>query len=95
MMKNHFVYSIQHDAWWREGSRGYTADIMQAGFYTQEEAEEIVRRGDGERAVLAGLAMRIVNLERYRVREAAHTAWSNSSVATGERRCKLEEATDV
>ncbi len=77
-LRNHFVYSIQHDAWWREGSRGYTTDINQAGFYTEGEAKEIAETGDGEIAVLAGLALAIVRLERYRVKEWTLVEYQNT-----------------
>ncbi len=39
--KNLYVYSNEHQAFWRPNSCGYTTDILQAGLYTKEEADEI------------------------------------------------------
>ena len=29
--------------WWREGNKGYTCDIREAGKYTKEQAENICK----------------------------------------------------
>lgn len=36
-------YSGNSLMWWREGSKGYTTDLKQAGLYSKEEAEGICR----------------------------------------------------
>lgn len=35
------IWSIEHGAWWREGSNGYTKRRAWAGEYTLEQAHEI------------------------------------------------------
>lgn len=51
--KNLFlIWSYQHTAWWRPGSRGYTWDIAKAGLYEKAEAEGIVENARGEEAML-------------------------------------------
>jgi hypothetical protein len=37
-----FIWSYEHQAWWRPGSRGYTEDWKQAGRYPREHAQSIV-----------------------------------------------------
>jgi len=37
------IWSFEHDAWWRPGSRGYTCNEAEAGLYERAKAEEIVR----------------------------------------------------
>src|SRR4051794_17114766 len=36
------IWSFEHDAWWRSGSRGYTCNEAEAGLYDRKEAEQIV-----------------------------------------------------
>lgn len=40
------VWSIEHDAWWATGRRGYTRELALAGRYTREEAFEILARAN-------------------------------------------------
>ncbi len=40
-MKKYLIWSNEHNAWWRPNSRGYCADIRDAGQYTMREAENI------------------------------------------------------
>lgn len=42
-MEGYLIWSIEHNAWWKSSSRGYTRDIGMAGFYQPEEAEKICR----------------------------------------------------
>lgn len=36
-----WIWSIEHNAWWRPMERGYTHEIQDAGIYTKEKAVEI------------------------------------------------------
>lgn len=36
------IFSLEHDAWWKPQSRGYTKDQDEAGWYDEAEAEKIV-----------------------------------------------------
>lgn len=40
------IWSNEHAAWWGPGERGYTTVIEEAGRYTREEAEAIVRNAN-------------------------------------------------
>lgn len=40
------IWSIEHDAWWRPQSLGYTRTLSEAGRYTRHEAEQILRRAN-------------------------------------------------
>ena len=40
------IWSIEHKAWWRENSRGYTSDQEDAGLYDLEVAEGIVENAN-------------------------------------------------
>lgn len=37
------IWSVEHDAWWRPDSAGYTPHIDRAGLYTKAEATKIVK----------------------------------------------------
>jgi hypothetical protein len=37
-----YIWSIEHNAWWKPNGYGYTTDINQAGIYNQEEAYKII-----------------------------------------------------
>ena len=39
-----YIWSFEHNAWWRPYSAGYTDHLDEAGHYTSEEAGEIVTR---------------------------------------------------
>ncbi len=41
--KKWLIWSIEHNAWWRAQHAGYTAERINAGFYTFEEACKIVK----------------------------------------------------
>jgi len=45
------IWSIEHTAWWKPNSRGYTTDQGAAGFYTRLEAQKIVDGSDGKNEV--------------------------------------------
>jgi len=36
------IFSLEHDAWWRPDSYGYTKNQAEAGLYSKEEAVRIV-----------------------------------------------------
>lgn len=37
------IWSLEHSAWWRPGSMGYTRERSEAGEYSWEEAVRICR----------------------------------------------------
>ena len=38
---NYYIWSFEHNSWWRWHSRGYTTDIKQAGKYSFDNAKQI------------------------------------------------------
>lgn len=46
MSKLYLIWSIEHDAWWKPASRGYTKKRSEAGQYTYEEAKKIVKNAN-------------------------------------------------
>ena len=45
----YFIWSIEHNAWWKPQSLGYTRNIREAGMYEEAQAKQIVKmanRGD-------------------------------------------------
>lgn len=40
------IWSIEHNAWWRPGSMGYTDHLSEAGHYGYVEAVRIVDRAN-------------------------------------------------
>lgn len=36
-----YIWSYEHQRWWRPQAEGYTSDITEAGLYTSQEAGEI------------------------------------------------------
>src|SRR4051812_39839568 len=38
------IWSIQHDAWWKPGSLGYTHHVAEAGRYSVDEAARILQQ---------------------------------------------------
>lgn len=42
-LKEWYIWSIEHSAWWRASHNGYTEDFAEAGLYTYEEALKIVK----------------------------------------------------
>jgi hypothetical protein len=51
------VWSIEHDAWWRPGERGYTRELLLAGIYTKADAERHARNPENERAMPLRVAL--------------------------------------
>ncbi len=37
----YYIWSFEHNAWWRGGEWGYTNDIGEAGIYSHEVANKI------------------------------------------------------
>jgi len=42
-VKRFVIWSIEHQAWWAPAERGYVETVADAGLYTRERAEAIVR----------------------------------------------------
>lgn len=42
------IWSEEHKAWWRPDSCGYSQSIRNAGRYTEEEAQRIIRNANWE-----------------------------------------------
>ena len=42
MESEYYIWSIEHNAWWRSDREGYTPHLFLAGLYGQEEAAAIV-----------------------------------------------------
>lgn len=38
---NFFIYSFDHQAWWRAKAMGYTGNRDEAGIFTAEETQEL------------------------------------------------------
>lgn len=44
-----YVWSMEHNAWWKAAWGGYTQDKKEAGIYSYEEAMKIVREANEHR----------------------------------------------
>lgn len=42
----YFIWSIEHNAWWKPNSNGYTDSFSKAGQYTKDEAYKIAARAN-------------------------------------------------
>ena len=40
------IWSIEHTAWWRPGWSGYTTSLAEAGRYSRQEADAILRQAN-------------------------------------------------
>lgn len=40
------IWSIEHNAWWRAGSNGYTGQLKDAGRYELQEALDIIKHAN-------------------------------------------------
>lgn len=38
-----YIWSVEHNAWWRPHERGYTQSVAEAGVYHEARAKEIVK----------------------------------------------------
>ena len=47
------IWSIEHQAWWRWNSLGYTAHLHEAGLYHETESYQIVDRAKGQEVRIA------------------------------------------
>lgn len=47
IMMKVMIFSLEHDAWWRPNSHGYSREQSEAGLYDEEEAVAIVRQANG------------------------------------------------
>lgn len=46
MSEEYFIWSIEHDGWWKPDKMGYTASWSNAGRYSKEEAFTISARAN-------------------------------------------------
>lgn len=44
--EKYYIWSIEHGAWWKADSSGYTASYPMAGIYSKKEAFEISARAN-------------------------------------------------
>ena len=42
-MKEYLIWSVEHNAWWRANQWGYSPRLADAGQYSKEEAQKIVK----------------------------------------------------
>lgn len=42
-MDDYLIWSEEHGRWWRPGERGYTSQMREAGRYSKERADVIVK----------------------------------------------------
>jgi hypothetical protein len=64
------VWSFEHDAWWGPGGRGYTADLAQAGRYTQAEALDIEWQANHYRPIVYEKALPLADAAARSLRRA-------------------------
>lgn len=38
---NYYIWSFEHNGWWKRNNRGYTTNIRQAGKYAYNNAKQI------------------------------------------------------
>ena len=46
MSDTFLIWSIEHNAWWRPASCGYTQVLAEAGRYDRDEANQILRQAN-------------------------------------------------
>ncbi len=66
------IWSIEHKAWWRADSQGYTNNLASAGLYEYDEAQEIVKASNGknEKTVSLEVAFRKLQTQAYQADKA-------------------------
>lgn len=45
-MINYYIWSLEHQSWWKPGHCGYTPRIIEAGKYSEAEANKILERAN-------------------------------------------------
>ena len=53
--ENWLIWSYEHDAWWKPNSMGYTRKYLEAGRYSEKEAEKICKQADIGRRLLSSV----------------------------------------
>ena len=53
--ENWLIWSYEHDAWWKPNSMGYTRKYLEAGRYSEKEAERICKQADIGRRLLSSV----------------------------------------
>lgn len=59
------IWSFEHDAWWRPARMGYTASFVEAGHYTQAEADRIVANANRFSRTINEQALPLATAQRY------------------------------
>lgn len=45
-MNKYYIWSIEHQAWWKPGHMGYTINISEAGKFVEDEAIKICEKAN-------------------------------------------------
>lgn len=51
------VFSYEHLSWWKPDRNGYTANVLEAGVYTKDEAHEIEKNAEPGNELALSLAI--------------------------------------
>ena len=65
---DHLIWNGRSRVYWRANRCGYTADLLEAGLYTKEEAESLARNNDDEHERAVPFAEKREEFERIRAR---------------------------
>lgn len=57
------IWSMEHNAWWRANSQGYTNNLAAAGLYEWDEAQEIVKASNGKNEKTVSLESAFIKLQ--------------------------------
>lgn len=42
----YLIWSVEHNAWWKQSKYGYSNDLSEAGLFSKEEASDIVEEAN-------------------------------------------------
>ena len=59
--EHYMIWSIEHQAWWKPQSIGYTTSVWGAGLYSPEEANKITRLQDNGRILYVSIPAQSAN----------------------------------
>ena len=57
------IWSMEHKAWWRPNSQGYTNNLAAAGLYEHDEAQEIIKGTNGKNEKTVSLETAFTKLQ--------------------------------